>query len=64
MRAVPIRSSYAAVFTSALRGDPCEVVGLAPEPRRLPIADWCRHVDKLDLALLVECRVQTLDVGC
>ena len=64
MRAVPIRSSYAAVFTSALRGDPCEVVGLTPEPRRLPVADWKRSVDKGDLAVLAECRGETLDVGC
>jgi SAM-dependent methyltransferase len=64
MHAVPIRGSYAAVFTSALRGEPCDVVGLTPEPRRLPVADWSRAVDGVDLALLSECRGETLDVGC
>jgi SAM-dependent methyltransferase len=64
MHVVPIRSSYAAVFASALRGDPCEVLGLTAEPRQLPVADWARAVDKGDLALLAVCRGETLDVGC
>jgi SAM-dependent methyltransferase len=64
MQVVPIRSSYAAVFTSALRGDPCEVIGLTPEPHQLPVVDWMRQVDGGDLALIAECRGETLDVGC
>jgi len=64
MHVLPLPSSYAAVFAAALRGDPCEVVGLAPEPRRLPVDDWSRPVDKSDLALIADCRGETLDVGC
>jgi SAM-dependent methyltransferase len=64
MTAVPIRSSYATVFSSALRGEPCDVVGLTGEPQVLPVADWTRPVDAADLALLALCRGETLDVGC
>jgi SAM-dependent methyltransferase len=64
MGVVPIRSSYAAVFASALRGSPCEVLGLGAEPRPLPVGDWTRQVDGSDRALLAECRGETLDVGC
>jgi SAM-dependent methyltransferase len=64
MDVVPIRSSYAAVFASALRGSPCEVLGLGAEPRPLPVGDWTRPVDSSDRALLAECRGETLDVGC
>jgi SAM-dependent methyltransferase len=64
MTVVPIRSSYSAVFSSALRGDPCHVVGLGGEPQALPVADWTRPVDAGDLALLARCAGATLDVGC
>ena len=64
MDVVPIRSSYASVFASALRGSPCEVFGLGAEPRPLPVGDWTRPVDGSDRALLAECRGETLDVGC
>jgi SAM-dependent methyltransferase len=64
MTVVPIRSSYAAVFASALRGEPCHVVGLTGDPQVLPVADWTRPVDGADLAVLAHCRGETLDVGC
>ncbi len=64
MTVVAMSSSYSAVFASALRGVPCEVVGLDAEPRALPVADWSRQVDAGDAALLEECRGETLDVGC
>jgi SAM-dependent methyltransferase len=64
MTVVPIRSSYAEVFSSALRGELCHVVGLAGDLQVLPVADWTRQVDAADLALLAECRGETLDVGC
>jgi SAM-dependent methyltransferase len=64
MTVVPIRSSYAAVFEAALRGERCHVVGLGSDPQVLPVADWTRPVDAADLALLAHCRGETLDVGC
>lgn len=64
MQVVPLRSSYATVFASALRGDPCEVVGLGAEPHQLPVSEWTRPVDAGDLALLAQCRGETLDIGC
>jgi SAM-dependent methyltransferase len=64
MQVLPLQDSYATVFTSALRGVACEVVGLGSRPHLLPVADWTRPVDAGDLALLAECRGETLDVGC
>jgi SAM-dependent methyltransferase len=64
MQVVPLHSSYAAVFASALRGDPCEVLGLDVRPHVLPVAEWTRPVDAGDLALLSHCVGETLDVGC
>lgn len=64
MRVVPLHGSYAAVFTSALRGVPCEVVGLEDRAHLLPVAEWTRPVDAGDLALLAQCVGETLDVGC
>jgi SAM-dependent methyltransferase len=57
-------ASYAAVFASALRGEPCEVLGLHAAPRPLPVGEWTRPADAGDLALLAECRGETLDIGC
>lgn len=64
MTVVPLSSSYAAVFSSALRGAPCDVVGLGAESQPLPVAEWTRPVDAADRALLAECRGETLDIGC
>jgi SAM-dependent methyltransferase len=62
---VPLgRSSWAEVFTTALRGDPCEVVGLADGPQPLPVTDWSGPLDAGDLAVLGHCRGATLDIGC
>lgn len=64
MPVLPLRDSYVTVFSSALRGATCEVVGLGALPHLLPVADWTRRVDSGDLALLAECHGETLDVGC
>jgi SAM-dependent methyltransferase len=64
MQVVPLHGSYATVFASALRGATCEVLGLDGRPHLLPVGDWTRPVDLGDLALLAECRGETLDVGC
>jgi len=64
MQVLPLHDSYAAVFASALRGETCEVLGLGDRPHPLPVGDWTRRVDSGDLALLAECRGETLDVGC
>jgi SAM-dependent methyltransferase len=64
MSVTTLPSSYATVFAAALRGEHCEVIGLGGGPHTLPVADWIRPVDATDLALLAECRGETLDVGC
>jgi SAM-dependent methyltransferase len=64
MPATTVRAPYAALYAAALHGEPCEVVGLHRHPRALPVGDWTGPVDASDLALLAECRGETLDIGC
>jgi SAM-dependent methyltransferase len=56
--------SFTDVFTSALRGEHCHVVGLSDGPRLLPVGSWTRTADAGDLALLDRCVGPTLDIGC
>lgn len=52
------------VFTRALQGEPCTVVGLAGAPEQLPVARWNDDDDAHDASLLGHCRGATLDIGC
>lgn len=56
--------SFSSLFTHALRGVPCRVVGLDETPTALPVHEWTRQADAVDDALLAHCRGATLDVGC
>ncbi len=56
--------SLSSVFTRALQGHPCAVVGLGAEPRPLPVDSWTRAADADDDALLAHCVGPTLDIGC
>jgi SAM-dependent methyltransferase len=56
--------SFTHVFTQALLGYPCAVVGLHDEPQHLPVSEWTREADTDDLALLALCDGATLDIGC
>ncbi|GCD88730.1 bifunctional 2-polyprenyl-6-hydroxyphenol methylase/3-demethylubiquinol 3-O-methyltransferase UbiG [Nocardioides sp. LS1] len=56
--------SFSEVFSRALRGHPCSVVGIGAEPLPLPVADWTRDADDVDHSLLRHCIGATLDVGC
>ncbi|NHC22147.1 class I SAM-dependent methyltransferase [Nocardioides sp. IC4_145] len=56
--------SFSTVFSSALRGQPCAVVGLGDEPEPLPVASWTAEADADDLAILAHCDGPTLDIGC
>lgn len=58
------RASFSAVFSEALRGAPCAVVGLREEPQELPVRRWRREADDEDLAMLALCRGHTVDLGC
>ncbi len=58
------RASFTDVFTSALRGEVCHVVGLGEVPRRLPVMTWQRVADAGDAALLEQCVGPTIDIGC
>jgi SAM-dependent methyltransferase len=57
------RTSFSEVFSHALRGEPCAVVG-ADGSRPLPVAEWARDADDADALLLAHCVGPTLDVGC
>jgi len=56
--------SFSHVFTSALRGHPCHVVGLDEQPQHLPVTNWLREPDADDEALLALCEGPTIDIGC
>lgn len=56
--------SFSRVFTHALRGEPCRVVGLHDGPAELPVHEWTRCADRADDLLLAQCSGATLDVGC
>ncbi len=56
--------SFSEVFSQALRGHECAVVGIGEHPQPLPVADWTRPVDGSDAWLLDLCKGATLDVGC
>ena len=47
---VSTERSFAQVFTAALRGDDCQVVGLGDAPGPLPVGDWRRAADAADRA--------------
>ncbi len=57
-------ASFTTVFSHALRGAPCYVVGVGPEPRLLPVGDWTEPADDHDRAMLAQCEGSTLDIGC
>jgi SAM-dependent methyltransferase len=57
-------ASFSSVFSQALQGHPCSVVGLADEPQSLPVGEWTRDADDADHHLLSHCEGPTLDIGC
>lgn len=56
--------SFSAVFSRALQGLPCSVVGVGDGPQPLPVASWVRDADDTDTAMLAHCVGPTLDIGC
>ena len=57
------RASFTDVFSAALRGRPCHVLGLG-HPQELPVQHWRHDANAEDLALLSWCRGHTVDLGC
>ncbi|MBA2574438.1 MAG: methyltransferase domain-containing protein [Nocardioidaceae bacterium] len=51
-------------FADALRGAPCQVVGLDRHPGSLPATRWRADADHSDDALLSRCSGATVDIGC
>ena len=61
---LPGTMSFSAVYSSALRGEACHVVGLSDFPRPLPVTAWTSGADAGDRALLAHCVGPTIDIGC
>ena len=59
-----VEVSFTEVFSQALRGHPCEVVGVHDQPRTLPVDQWSRPADADDRRLLDLCVGPTIDIGC
>lgn len=56
--------SFTTVFSAALQGQPCQVVGLGEQAEALPVARWALDADDSDHAMLALCVGPTLDIGC
>jgi SAM-dependent methyltransferase len=56
--------SFSTIFSQALLGHPCVVVGLGEDPEPLPVSDWTREADDADHELLAHCVGPTVDIGC
>ncbi|QTE31012.1 methyltransferase domain-containing protein [Pengzhenrongella sicca] len=55
---------FAAVFTAALQGEPCTIVGLGDQPQLIPAPRWRGAADAGDRAVLAQCTGSTIDLGC
>ncbi|WP_216656410.1 class I SAM-dependent methyltransferase [Nocardioides marmotae] len=60
----PPDESFSTVFSHALRGEPCAVLGLGDAPQPLPVASWTAEADQHDREILGHCVGATLDIGC
>ena len=56
--------SFTTVFSAALQGQACHVVGLGEHPEALPVGRWSHDADSSDHAMLALCQGPTLDIGC
>ncbi|MCX6401624.1 MAG: methyltransferase domain-containing protein [Propionibacteriales bacterium] len=64
-QAAPVRQErFEVVFAHALRGEPVTVRTATGPPQPLPVQDWIRSADPVDLLFLRHCAGATLDVGC
>lgn len=56
--------SFSHLFSRALQGHPCAVVGFGDQPQELPVTRWSLPADASDHVLLDHCEGPTLDIGC
>lgn len=59
-----VETSFTTAFSTALRGDPCRVVGLDDRPQPIPMHRWSGVADAEDQQFLSHCHGPTLDIGC
>lgn len=56
--------SFTHIFSRALQGHACSVVGIGDRPIQLPIGQWAAAAGRSDALLLDQCEGPTLDIGC
>jgi len=56
--------SFTHIFSRALQGHPCAVVGIGDRPQLLPVDRWTLPADGSDHVLLDHCEGATIDIGC
>lgn len=59
-----VETSFSEVFSHALRGIPCYVVGLGDRAEELAVEHWSSEADEHDDAMLAHCEGPTVDLGC
>jgi SAM-dependent methyltransferase len=59
-----VEDRFRDVFTRALLGEPCSVMGFGGRSAPLPVGLWNDDDDAHDSSLLGHCRGATLDIGC
>ncbi|MEO9325218.1 methyltransferase domain-containing protein [Nocardioides sp. C4-1] len=59
-----VERPFSTVFSYALQGRPCTVLGLGDTVEPLPVEAWRRAADEHDDAILDHCQGPTLDIGC
>lgn len=59
-----VAESFSQVYSAALRGERCHVLGVGSGDLPLPVSVWTRKADASDRVLLGHCVGPTLDVGC
>lgn len=64
LSSVTADAPFSRIFSQALRGEPCTVVGLGATPTILPMDEWTRCADRDDHSLLALCGGPTIDIGC
>lgn len=60
----PERCRSIDLFSAALQGEPCTVLGLGREPVTMPSARWVDGTGESDEVVLASCQGPTVDVGC
>ena len=59
-----LRVSNQEVYSAALRGERCTMLGLAGDAVHMPVERWSADADVSDNRVLDHCKGSTIDIGC